>query len=181
MTSPLSKRGEVLLAKAEATIEAGLATFWDVGNALMGIRDSRLYRAEFDTFEDYCQTRWSMSRRRAGQLVEAAQMGTMVPIENERQARALAPLKADPAEVREAFAEAQKRGDTTGAGIAKVVAERTEPKIVGGGDGRKESTPLEQDDAPENEPVAPVHVDALTPEIICPTCHGTGIVNEAAA
>lgn len=124
MTTALSKTGERRLAEAEAAIERGLSTFWEVGEALMRIRDERLYRADFSTFEDYCQSRWNMTRRRANQLVEAAQMGTVVPIENERQARALAPVKEDPVEVREIFAEAERRGDTTGAGISRVIAER---------------------------------------------------------
>lgn len=140
----LSKTGARRLADAEAKIEHGLTTFWEVGQALMQIRDERLYRAEFSTFEDYCQQRWDMSRRRANQLVEAAQLGTMVPtLTNERQARALAPLKEDPTEVREIFAEAEKRGDVTGAGIARVVAERkqteapTEPQFAAGGEARE--------------------------------------------
>lgn len=123
MTS-LSKTGVRRLAEAEAKIERGLSTFWEVGSALMQIRDERLYRADFATFEDYCQDRWQMTRRRANQLVEAAQMGTMVPIENERQARALAPVKEDPTEVREIYAEAERRGDTSSAGIGRVMAER---------------------------------------------------------
>lgn len=130
MNTALSKTGARRLAEAEAKIERGLSTFWEVGNALMQIRDERLYRSDFQTFEDYCQQRWGMTRRRANQLVEAAQMGTMVPIENERQARALAPVKEDPAEVREIYAEAKRRGDTSGAGLASVVAERKPPPDV---------------------------------------------------
>lgn len=149
---PLSKTGERRLAEAESAIERGLSTFWEVGGALMQIRDERLYRADFATFEDYCQQRWNMTRRRANQLVEAAQMGTMVPIENERQGRVLAPLKEDPTEVREVYAEAQRRGDTTAAGLASVVAER-HPKVdnpAPGGGGAPAT-----DDRPASSPPAP--------------------------
>lgn len=145
MSAALSKTGARRLADAESKIERGLSTFWEVGNALMQIRDERLYRADFPTFEDYCQQRWSMTRRRANQLVEAAQMGTMVPIENERQARALAPVKEDPAEVREIYAEAKRRGDTSGAGLASVVAERKPPANIDPETGEiaeEEGTPL---------------------------------------
>lgn len=48
------------LCQLESTIEAGLKTFVEVGSALMEIRDSRLYRQEFGTFEDYCRERWGM-------------------------------------------------------------------------------------------------------------------------
>ena len=60
------------LAECEATIERGFRTFAEVGSALLEIRDSRLYRSEFGTFEDYCQTRWGMDRRNANRTIEAA-------------------------------------------------------------------------------------------------------------
>jgi hypothetical protein len=68
--------GQILGASrlALAVIAKGLQTFVEVGNALLEIRDSRLYRAEFGTFEDYCRQRWQMSYRRAAQLMDAAQV-----------------------------------------------------------------------------------------------------------
>lgn len=62
------------LAECEAVIDRGLKTFVDVGNALLEIRDNRLYRAEYSTFEDYCRERWNISRPRAYQLIEAAEV-----------------------------------------------------------------------------------------------------------
>ena len=43
-----------------------------VGTALMEIRENRLYRSEFKTFEEYCQSKWGFNRRNAYQLIEAA-------------------------------------------------------------------------------------------------------------
>lgn len=85
------------LSELETTIEHGLQTFVEVGNALMEIRDSRLYRESFGTFEDYCQERWAMSRSYAHRTIEAAQVVTnLLPIgnipTNEAQARPLSPL-----------------------------------------------------------------------------------------
>ncbi len=87
------------LAKEEAIIEAGQAIFMKVGMALARIRDGRLYRATYGTFEAYVDQRWGFTRIRAYQLIEAgvvvASVSTMVDtpeIENERQARALAPI-----------------------------------------------------------------------------------------
>jgi len=78
------------LAECEAVIERGLATFVEVGAALLEIRGHRLYRETHATFEDYCRERWSFTDRRARYLMEAAEIGTMVPnVGNERQARAL--------------------------------------------------------------------------------------------
>lgn len=83
----------------EQVIERGLATFHEVGAALLAIRDGRLYRATHKTFEDYCQARWSMTHRRADQLIEAAgvafNLGKYFPKlpANDTQARELAKLR----------------------------------------------------------------------------------------
>lgn len=60
------------LAEHEAVIERGIKTFYEVGLALADIRDRKLYRAEYGTFEEYAERRWQMSRRRAYQMIEAA-------------------------------------------------------------------------------------------------------------
>jgi hypothetical protein len=89
------------LEKHEAVIESGLQTFYSVGTALLAIRDSRLYRAEFRTFEDYCRERWQMGRRNAYQLIEAAQVfenvrdRAQIMPENERQVRPMAQLEPE--------------------------------------------------------------------------------------
>ena len=44
------------------------------GLALMEIRDGRLYRAEFGTFEEYCNQRWGWERAHAYRLIDAAQV-----------------------------------------------------------------------------------------------------------
>lgn len=86
------------LTELETVIEHGLKTFVDVGNALLEIRDSRLYRAEHGTFEDYCRDRWGMSRIHAHRMIEAASVtsnllpiGNILPA-NEAQARPLTQL-----------------------------------------------------------------------------------------
>ncbi len=85
------------LAALEAIIERGMKTFVEVGNALLEIRDSRLYRESFATFDEYCRERWKMSRIHAHRMIEAAGVAnTLLPIgnvpKNEAQARELAPL-----------------------------------------------------------------------------------------
>lgn len=83
------------LALHEKTIRQGLSTFYEVGSALLAIRDGRLYRASHKRFEDYCQEQWNMTRMRAAQLIEAAEAAADVKHvlqkpENSRQASALA-------------------------------------------------------------------------------------------
>lgn len=86
------------LAVLETTIEKGLQTFIEVGNALMEIRDGRLYRARFGTFDEYCRDRWNIDRTYAHRLMDAAQVvnnllpiGNVLPT-NEAQARTLTKL-----------------------------------------------------------------------------------------
>lgn len=84
------------LAELERTIEAGLTTFVEVGQALMEIRDGRLYRSEHKTFEAYCRDKWKMGRTYAHRIMAAAQTHETLPMGNkpvtERQARPLTKL-----------------------------------------------------------------------------------------
>ena len=86
------------LQAQEKIIERGLKTFSEVGNALAAIRDARLYRADFGTFEEYCQTRWNMGKAYAFRLIVSAEVsGNLSPIGDilpatESQARPLARL-----------------------------------------------------------------------------------------
>jgi 16S rRNA G966 N2-methylase RsmD len=70
----LSANEATELAANEAVIERGLKTFYEVGAALLSIRDKRLYRASYATFEDYCQERWQLKRQRAYELMDAAKV-----------------------------------------------------------------------------------------------------------
>jgi hypothetical protein len=108
----LTKYETSTLQGCEQVIEEGKRTFVDVGNSLMKIRDGKLYRAEFDTFEDYCQKRWGWTRQRSNQLIDAASVvsnltTTVVIPSCETQARPLA--KLEPEQQREAWQRAQDR------------------------------------------------------------------------
>ncbi|MFA5377850.1 MAG: hypothetical protein WC455_19020 [Dehalococcoidia bacterium] len=89
------------LAEHETVIEVGIGAFVEVGDALLAIRDKRLYRAEYSTFEDYCRERWGMGQSRAYQLMGAAQIAVNVSTigrsqpATEREARPLRTLSPD--------------------------------------------------------------------------------------
>ena len=91
-------RSEVrALEECESIIARGLASFIEVGEALLQVREERLYRSTHKTFEEYCRERWGWSRRYVNYQIQAAvvvrNLGTGVPIpETEKQARALAQL-----------------------------------------------------------------------------------------
>ena len=89
-----------LVEKHETTIKKGLNTFVEVGQALLEIRDKKLYRIDYKTFEEYCQEKWQMTRRRSYQLIEASlaienvNPGTQMP-KNEKEVRALVSLEPE--------------------------------------------------------------------------------------
>lgn len=118
----MSRLGELApefvdLMEHEKVIEQGLATFIDVGWALVQIRDGKKYRhAGYATFEDYCQRRWEMTPRHGRRLMHAAEiadvLGPAGPIpQREAQVRPLAPLKDEPDAARDAWADAVAEAD----------------------------------------------------------------------
>jgi len=126
------------LADCEKAIEQGLVS---LGFQLKMIRDERLYRAVgFDTFEKYCQKRWTLRRdyvdrqiAAAGTIAEITQVdeisgdlltnGQQTP-KNERQVRPLVSLP-DPGDKRKAWSLAVERAEAAGkpAPTAKIVTE----------------------------------------------------------
>jgi hypothetical protein len=103
---------ESRLSELEAVIERGIDTFVEVGTALREIRDAGLYRHQYNSFEDYCRERWGMSRPRAYQYIQAAEIVAALPVsttvDNEAQARELMPLRDDPEAMAGALARAQE-------------------------------------------------------------------------
>jgi hypothetical protein len=118
------------LTELESTIEHGLQTFVEVGNALMEIRNGRLYQAQYDTFEDYCRERWVMGRSYVNKLISASEvvqnLGTIVPRnelpQTESQARPLSQLTPDQQrEVWPLVLETAPNGKPTAAIVESVV------------------------------------------------------------
>ena len=89
------------LQRAESTIAKGMKAFVAVVLALKEIRDRRLYRDRYSTFQEYCARRWELSRPRAYELCAAAEVVedlsaiADIPLlpENEAQTRPLTRLK----------------------------------------------------------------------------------------
>lgn len=66
------------LTDLESVIERGLETFMEIGRALLEIRDTKLYRRDYKTFEDYCRGRWQMSARQCYRLIDSVQVVTNI-------------------------------------------------------------------------------------------------------
>jgi phage N-6-adenine-methyltransferase len=119
------------LACHEAVIARGLKTFVEVGEALRAIRDDRLYRQGYATFEDYCRERWGINRSYSYELIEAAQVAVNVRNSGHEltavsQARPLASL--DPDQQRDVWrtaVESAPNGRLTAAHV-----ERTKQRVI---------------------------------------------------
>ena len=125
------------LLECERVIERGLNTFVEVGAALLEIRDSRLYKDGYSTFEDYCRERWGMERRHAYRLMDAAQVvenvspGTQTIPASERQARPLVGLPPEQQfQVWQQVVETAPEGKITGAFVQEVVQRVTRPENI---------------------------------------------------
>lgn len=118
------------LASCETVIEHGLKVFQAVGLALLTIREKRLYRAKFNSFEQYCQYQWGFSDEHARRLMRGAEVvenlagtppiGGVLP-GNEAQVRPL--LSLTPDQQREAWQRAVETapgGKVTAAHVEQV-------------------------------------------------------------
>lgn len=70
----LTDQEETRLSTLETMIERGFKSFAESGKALAVVRDEKLYRASYKTFEEYCQDRWGINRRYADRLIESAEV-----------------------------------------------------------------------------------------------------------
>lgn len=120
-----------LLAFCERKIAAGLETFCEVAEALLKIRDARLYRSTHATFEAYCKERWNLGRSYVNKLIQAVEVVKSLPddlatiVTNEGQARELA--KVPEASRAEVLKEAAGAGPVTAKAI-KAAAEKLNPQ-----------------------------------------------------
>jgi hypothetical protein len=111
--------------------------WWDdrfkVGAALQEIRDQNLYKTEYTTFEDFCQTEYGFERAHAYRLIGFAEVKESIKmspigdkIKRESQARALAPVSEEKrVEVMEKVAE---KGPVTAKAITEAAREVVSPK-----------------------------------------------------
>lgn len=128
--SDLALRQQSELESRETIVADGLRTFVDVGRALMEIRDKRLYKEHFQTFESYCRKRWSFTKTYANQQIAAAcavdGLATIaVKPDRESQVRPLLKLhESDRAKVWEMAVETAPDGKVTARHVARVVREQ---------------------------------------------------------
>jgi hypothetical protein len=66
----VTERGR--LRKLELVVAEGMSSFVAVGEALKEIRDSKLYREAYKTFDKYVSDKWSMQKSQAYRLIDAS-------------------------------------------------------------------------------------------------------------
>jgi hypothetical protein len=106
----------------EGIILREMGSFIAVGKALQTIRDQRLYREEFNAFNDYCKEKWGLERTYAHRLISGSQVADNLvlprgnlyaPCEiqpiHEKQVRPLSPL--EPEQQCEVWEEAVRTSD----------------------------------------------------------------------
>jgi len=75
------------LERLEGTLRRNLRGCLEAARALLAIRNQRLYRARYRTFESYCQDRWSISHRHVNRWILWAEvvdsLGPRGPISDE--------------------------------------------------------------------------------------------------
>jgi hypothetical protein len=142
----LGKEEAEELKQCEGVINQGWTAFVGVGVALVTIREKRLYRDHYATFEAYCRERWDSSRTHMNRCIRAAEVNAaLAPIgaklEKESQLRPLAGLKDE--EIQAAYTKAKEAAGDKEI-TAKVIAEAAaqyRPKGPPEQKGRKQATP----------------------------------------
>jgi hypothetical protein len=148
---------EEILRRKHGDLEGN---FYEVGAALRAIRDRRLYKAEFRSFEAYCADRWDLARTTAYQVIRAsiavdnvrdATPGHVVPA-NEGQARPLTKLPAQAQrEVWVVVVETAPGGRITARHVEQAVAAYLARQ---GGNGRKgRRSKARADDKGDDDPL----------------------------
>ena len=169
MTTELST---MQLPELEAIIDRGLATFVEVGSALLEIRDGQMYGNQYETFDEYCQGRFGFTSKRAYQLISAAEtveeLSTRVDKNNlpsnEMQTRTLDQVADTPARKAKVWKKAVKDApkDTNGkpritASSIKIAAgvlpkldhEAGRAAAMGGVKSLKRNEPTPEEDGPD--------------------------------
>jgi hypothetical protein len=158
------------LETLEGIIGRSIGSFIAVGNALLTIRDQRLYRGDFKTFKDYCNDKWGMGKAHANRLISGSRVAANLaprgdlcaPCEiqptNEAQVRPLTIL--EPGQQCEVWEEAVRSAD------GKVVTYRLVKALVTELIGPAAPPTKEKDPHPESDAHTFVSMAIITLERI---------------
>lgn len=86
LTLDKSERGK--FRKLECIIAEGISSFRAAGEALKEIRDLKLYRESYKTFERYVDEKWGFKKSRAYQIIEASEVSKRISTNGGQNERA---------------------------------------------------------------------------------------------
>ena len=122
------------LEELEEVINRNLQSFYEVGRALMEIRDNELYKLKnggsYSTFDAYCKSQWSMSKVHAYRFIDSVNVidnlksNQLVTPSAESQTRPLARLEPEQQkEVWQRAVETAPDGRVTARHVESIVRE----------------------------------------------------------
>ncbi len=138
-SNELSVDEKIERSQCEERIRRGLIAWNEAGQSLALIRDSRLYRDEFSTFEEYCEVFWNKSRDWAYKLIGSSEVARILqtnvhkPPINQGQVRSLIPLIDEPKKLISAWdsaVESSFDGSPTGLEVKAAVAKIAPKKAI---------------------------------------------------
>ena len=113
------------LDELEAIIDRGRNSFYEVGLALLRIRDDRLYKEEYTTFEEYCLKKWNFTPQRGYSLMQAASVASLLDEIPEKAAYAeKLTILEDPDTIRSAWEEVLGSGKKITARLVENIAKK---------------------------------------------------------
>lgn len=142
------------LAELESVIDEGVRTFLRTGRALLEVQASRLYRAEFATFEDYFRERWDLKRPRAYELMQAATVHEVMseisdtPPARESHLAALADLRDQPQRMAEVWESATATAEARDRPVTAADIREARKLVVGPAAGAPAQEPPSRAPAP---------------------------------
>jgi hypothetical protein len=105
------------LAACESVIQKSISSFYEMGSALKEIRDGKLYKDKFETFEEYCTTTWEVGRSYVNKMISGSEvvnnLGTIVPIPPQTESQVRPLTKLEPDQQLEAWNELMKQAEET--------------------------------------------------------------------
>lgn len=66
----------------EQRIQSHQLNYAEVGEALTEIKSQRLYKAQYNTFEEYCEKRWGFARQTIYDYIHAAAVNVRMSVQN---------------------------------------------------------------------------------------------------
>lgn len=132
MTTAVKTTKERSLKELKSIVDHTIESTIECGLALKEIRDRKLFLEECGSFQEFCETNWKVTKQRAYQLIDSAEVIASLPpqkstmVDSERVARE---LKKVPEGNREAVLDrAAESGKVTGKSVATAAKSMKEPE-----------------------------------------------------